>query len=491
MTTNIKDYSTTQASNTTLNSISVAEGMLPSNLNNAIRALMKNTRDWCNDAQWVEYGDGDASYTAAYASATSFTIAGVNVTSIYHAGRRIKLTASTPGTIFGTISSSSFSTNTTVNVTWDSGSLANEAISNVYIGVLSKTNDSIPTGIDATKIADGSISNTEFQYLNGVSSAIQTQLDAKQATITGSASTIDTESLTANRAVISNGSQKIAVSDVTDTELSYLDGVTSAVQTQIDSKQATITGGATTITSSNLTASRALQSNGSGKVEVSDVTTTELGYLDGVTSNIQTQIDGISAGTVSTINDSNFTIQNNSDTSKKAKFDASSISASTTRTYTFPDESGTILTSVVSDTTPQLGGNLDMNGQDIVTTSNADLELAPNGTGHVTVKGNTNSGAIQFNCESNSHGQLVKAQPHSAGVTNELLLPAGANSTLVSLVSADTLTNKTLTSPVISEIVSVSNGNIAVSPNGTGEVRLSGSMNSTFSSTGKTLVFGF
>ncbi len=291
MTTNIKDYSTTQASNTSLNSIDVDEGMLPSNLNNAIRALMKNTRDWFNDAQWIEYGDGSGAFTAAYASSGSFTINGADVTSIYHAGRRIKLTASTPGTIFGTISSSSFSTNTTVNVTWDSGSLSNEAITNVYVAALSKTNDSIPTGISATKIADGTISDTEFQYLNGVSSAIQTQLDAKNATITGSASTIDTESLTADRAVISNGSQKIAVSDVTSTELGYLDGVTSAVQTQIDSKQATLTGGATTIASSNLTASRALQSNGSGKVEVSDVTTTELGYLDGVSSAIQTQLD--------------------------------------------------------------------------------------------------------------------------------------------------------------------------------------------------------
>ena len=292
MTTNIKDYSTTQANNTSLNGIDVDEGMLPSNLNNALRALMKNTRDWANDSQWFEYGDGDASVTYAYASGTSFTIAGVDVTSVYHAGRRIKLTASTPGTIYGTISSSSFSTNTTVNVTWDSGSLSNEAITTVYIGALSKTNNSIPTGISATKLADGTISDTEFQYLNGVSSAIQTQLDSKQATITGSASTIDTESLTADRAVISNGSQKIAVSDVTSTELGYLDGVTSAVQTQIDSKQATLTGGATTIASSDLTASRALQSNGSGKVEVSDVTTTELGYLDGVSSAIQTQIDG-------------------------------------------------------------------------------------------------------------------------------------------------------------------------------------------------------
>ena len=287
----IKDYSTTQSSNTDLNGISTAEGMLPSNLNNAIRALMKNTREWFNDSQWVEYGDGSGAYTAAYASATSFTIASANVTSFYHAGRRIKLIAATPGTIFGTISSSSFSTNTTVNVTWDSGSLSSEAITNIYVGALSKTNDSIPTGISATKIADGTISDTEFQYLNGVSSAIQTQLDAKNATITGSASTIDTESLTASRAVISNGSQKIAVSDVTSTELGYLDGVTSAVQTQLDAKQSTITGAATTIDTEDLTASRALTSNGSGKVEVSAVTSTELGYLDGVSSAIQTQLD--------------------------------------------------------------------------------------------------------------------------------------------------------------------------------------------------------
>ena len=113
------------------------------------------------------------------------------------------------------------------------------------------------------------------------------------------------------------------------------------------------------------------------------------------------------------------------------------------------------ISNVVEDSTPQLGGDLDMNGQDIVTTSNADLELAPNGTGHVTVRGNTNSGAIQFNCESNSHGQLLKAQPHSAGVTNEMLLPDGANSTLVSLVATQTLTNKTLTSPKINEDVAV------------------------------------
>ena len=65
------------------------------------------------------------------------------------------------------------------------------------------------------------------------------------------------------------------------------------IKTALDLKQDTITGGATTITSTDLTNSRALVSNSSGKVAVSTVTSTELGYLDGVTSNIQTQIDSL------------------------------------------------------------------------------------------------------------------------------------------------------------------------------------------------------
>lgn len=78
---------------------------------------------------------------------------------------------------------------------------------------------------------------------------------------------------------------------VSASELNYMDGVTSNVQAQLDGKQSSITGGASTIASSNLTANRALVSNANGKVGVSLVTATELGYLDGVTSNIQDQLD--------------------------------------------------------------------------------------------------------------------------------------------------------------------------------------------------------
>ena len=105
---------------------------------------------------------------------------------------------------------------------------------------------------------------------------------------------------------------------------------------------------------------------------------------------------------------------------------------------------GVALSNVVEDTTPQLGGNLDMNGQDIVTTSNADIELAPNGTGKVVVKGNSNPGTVVFNCESNSHGQTVKSQPHSASVTNVLTLPPGGDQEIAGTTATQTLTNKTM-----------------------------------------------
>lgn len=76
----------------------------------------------------------------------------------------------------------------------------------------------------------------------------------------------------------------------------------NTAKTTADSKQATITGAATTITGSNLTASRALVSDANGKVAVSAVTSTELGYLDGVTKSVQTQLDErlkLSGGTLS------------------------------------------------------------------------------------------------------------------------------------------------------------------------------------------------
>ena len=80
---------------------------------------------------------------------------------------------------------------------------------------------------------------------------------------------------------------------------------------------------------------------------------------------------------------------------------------------------------VVDDTSPQLGGNLDTNNQQIITVSNRDLDLYPNGTGAVEIGGNTNPGTVILNCESNSHGIKLQSPPHSAGQSYTLKFPTG------------------------------------------------------------------
>ena len=121
------------------------------------------------------------------------------------------------------------------------------------------------------------------------------------------------------------------------------------------------------------------------------------------------------------------------------------------RTITLPDATGTValtsdITVTASSTTvftnktltsPVLGGT--------TTTASGNLIVDP-ATQILEVRGDGSSteGAIQLNCRVNTHGQKILAQPHSEGVTNTMLLPKGADSTLVSEVSTSTLTNKTI-----------------------------------------------
>ena len=116
------------------------------------------------------------------------------------------------------------------------------------------------------------------------------------------------------------------------------------------------------------------------------------------------------------------------------------------------------LTSVAADSSPQLGADLDVNSNDIVSVSNGNISLLPNGSGKVILDGNGSSGGVaitdgiidirtgtgsvtqvKFYCEvSNAHAQTLQAQPHSAGSSATLVLPV-ASGTLIGSGDTGTL----------------------------------------------------
>jgi hypothetical protein len=79
---------------------------------------------------------------------------------------------------------------------------------------------------------------------------------------------------------------------------------------------------------------------------------------------------------------------------------------------------------IINDTTPQLGGNLDINSFQIISTTAGNIQIAPDTTGVLEVMGNTgNDAAIQLNCETNAHGIKLKSPPHSAAASYTLVFP--------------------------------------------------------------------
>lgn len=97
----------------------------------------------------------------------------------------------------------------------------------------------VKTNEDNIAMAESDIEglNTGVSTLKTDVSNVKTALSSKQDTIVGAASTIVEDNLSASKVLVSDASGKVSVSDVTSTELSYLDGVTSNVQTQLNNKQ--------------------------------------------------------------------------------------------------------------------------------------------------------------------------------------------------------------------------------------------------------------
>lgn len=171
----------------------------------------------------------------------------------------------------------------------------------------------IESGGTASANGDVTVNSNKLEFHNGTSSSpvvteAHTQtltnktIDADNNTITNIANdeikasaAIALDKLaatTASRALVSDASGFVSAATTTSTEIGYVNGVTSAIQTQIDAKAPSASPTFSGTITTPLTASRALATGASSELAASATTATELGYVSGVTSAIQTQLDG-------------------------------------------------------------------------------------------------------------------------------------------------------------------------------------------------------
>lgn len=181
---NISAWSTTAADNNSATPDGYPEGQSPGSLNDCGRELMAAVRRWYEAAQWLDFG-----HTPTKVDSDTFTVAG-DQTSIYDAGRRVRITGSASG--YGTISSSSYSApNTTVNLT--SGVITG-TLTAVAVGVISGTNSALPATQAGSTVwtsgNDGSGSGLDADTVDGIQAAAFAQVTTGSftGTLTGFAS---------------------------------------------------------------------------------------------------------------------------------------------------------------------------------------------------------------------------------------------------------------------------------------------------------------
>ena len=315
------------------------------------------------------------------------------------------------------------------------------------------------------------------------------ELDAATLDISGDADidgTLETDALSINGTTVTSTAAELNILDgvtATAAEINALDGITSTVAelnildgvtstaaelNLVDGITAgTVSASKAVIVDSNkdLTGLRNLTISGDLTVSGDDITmgTNTAGNLlvaDG------TNFNSIAVGSLSEISS-----VANDDVLLAVDTSGGGLKKIARSTLVSGLASSSALSNVVEDSTPQLGGDLDVNGNGLTSTSNGNIAITPNGSGVVRVDGSNgidmesgaisikNSGAesyVRFYCESsNAHYTQLQAAPHSAYSGNvTVVLPASAD-TLVGRATTDTLTNKRLTSPKLNEDVAI------------------------------------
>lgn len=174
---------------------------------------------------------------------------------------------------------------------------------NELISALNAMMESVNNSISAINIKISNVDNTADADKNVKHAESSAKLDNARSIITNlesnSMPSFDgTESISPGVTGIlptTNGGTGHDSVDTTPTSGSTKMVTSGGVYDALDKKQNTITGGISNVVAQNFTADKALISNSSGKAASSSVTSTELGYLSGVTSAVQTQLNGKAA----------------------------------------------------------------------------------------------------------------------------------------------------------------------------------------------------
>ena len=329
----VSNYSTTASSNTSVNGINISEGMSPSDVNNAQRSILSDTRSVWNDKEWFLLGDADGTTTFTRASTTSVTV-GANITSTHHVGRRVKIIGSNTGTIFGKISASAFSSpNTTLTFALDSGTInSGDSTVSVYVGstfvgvaipvidednmasnsaILPPSQQSVKAYVDAEVTAQdldfagasgsGSIDLDSQTFTIASGEGIDTVASGQTLTVSGEDATTSNKgiaSFSSDNFAVSSGAVTIKDGGVANAELANNDvnygGVTLALGAS-DTTPAFNLSDATSYPTSSLagTISNAQLATGIDAVKLADgtITNAELQHINTLSSNAQTQLD--------------------------------------------------------------------------------------------------------------------------------------------------------------------------------------------------------
>ena len=278
--------------------------------------------------------------------------------------------------------------------------------------------------IAATKIHDGTISNTEFGHLNGVTSNIQTQLDAREAA-NANITAIGALAKTDGNIIVGNGSTWVAENGGTARASLGLGTISTQAANSVSISGGSITGLGTPSSNSDAATKVYVDNLVTGLKTriITRVATTGNINLSNALENGDT-LDGITLATGNKI-----LVKDQTDATENGIYDVVSSGAASRNTE--------------FNTVAELAGQM-----------------------VIVQEGSTNADKF-FLCTTDNSGSIG-----SVNITFTVVVPSNVGD--VTLNGVQTLTNKTLTSPVISEVVSVSNGNISVLPNGSGKVLLDG-----------------